>query len=281
MRPIHYIAIVAAIILAASIYFLGNTVPPKKKTDNVATTGHEQGAQHAEPASFDTLLVAARKQLTQHGKDEVHKIEDSIAKSNDGAASAPLYRSLALVWQEHKQFPIAAYYYAQEAKLENSEKKLNFAAQLFLDLARKSHDEAEQAWEGQMAIEGFKAALAINPNNDTTNLNLAECYIGTGQTMQGVVILRDLTIKNPDNAAANLLLGQQGIVSGQFDKAIARFEKVLKVEPKNVEAILGQAEAYKNKGDKAKAIELLEQSKKVMNNPAFSKDIDQYINTFK
>jgi len=152
---------------------------------------------------------------------------------------------------------------------------------LFLDLARKSHNEAEQAWEGQMAIEGFKAALAINPNNDTTNLNLAECYIGTGQTMQGVVILRDLTIKNPDNAAANLLLGQQGIVSGQFDKAIARFEKVLKVEPKNVEAILGQAEAYKNKGNKAKAIELLEQSKKVMNNPAFSKDIDQYINTFK
>lgn len=281
MRPVHYITIGAALLLAASLYFFGNTIPPKTKPDTATAAGHEQGTQHAAPASFDTLLVAARATLPKHGREEVKLLEDSIANTTKDAKAAPLYRRLAIAWQEHKQFPIAAFYYAQEGKLENSEKKLNFAAQLFLDLARKSQNEAEQAWEGQMAIEGFKAALAINPDNDTTKLNLAECYIGTGETMQGVVILRDLTIKNPNNAPANLLLGQQGIVSGQFDKAIARFDKVLKVEPKNIEAILGMAEAYKNKGDKAKAIELLEQSKKVMNNPAFSKDIDQYINTFK
>lgn len=238
------------------------------------------GPHSVAPASFDSLLSAAKTVLPEHAAGEVKTIENEITAISDSSRMAVPFGRLAHVWQEHKQFHIAAYYYALEGKLENSEKKLNFAAQLFLDLARKANSESVQAWEGQMAIEGFKRALELNPDNDTTKINLAECYIGTGETMQGVLILRDLTAKEPDNAAANLMLGQQGIVSGQFDKAIGRFERVLKAEPKNVEAMLGLAEAYKNSGNKEKAISILEQSKKVMNNPDFSKDVDQYIKSF-
>ena len=158
---------------------------------------------------------------------------------------------------------------------------LSFAAQLFLGLARKANSESMQAWAGQMAIEGFNYALRLDPENDTIKVNLAECYIGTGETMQGVMMLRDVTEKNPENVPANLILGQQGIVSGQFDKAIERFQKVLRAEPENLEALLGMAEAYKNKGDKQKAIQLLEQAKQLMNNPEFSKDVDDYIKTFR
>src|SRR5690606_30492055 len=107
-------------------------------------------------------------------------------------------------------------------------------AQLFLDLARRANSESAQAWAGQMAIEGFNRALKINPNNDTTKVYLAECYVGTGETMQGITMLREVTEKDPDNVPANLILGQQGIVSGQFDKAIGRFENVLKIEPRNI-----------------------------------------------
>jgi tetratricopeptide (TPR) repeat protein len=41
------------------------------------------------------------------------------------------------------------------------------------------------------------------------------------------------------------------------------------------------AEAYKNQGNKQKAIELFEKCKSIVNNPDFSKEIDQYISTFK
>lgn len=232
------------------------------------------------PASFDSILSAARQHLPAHATEEIKAIENKLAAISDSSHMAVVFDTLARVWQQHKQPDVAAYYYLTAAKLDNSEKKLTFAAQLFLDQARKATSEATQAWMGQMAIEGFNRALQINPNNDTAKVSLAECYIGTGETMQGVMMLRDITEKNPDNVPANLILGQQGIVSGQFDKAIGRFERVLKAEPRNVEALLGMAEAYKSKGDKQKAIELLERSKQVMNNPEFSKDIDQYIKSF-
>ncbi len=281
MRPVHYITIVGAIALAAILYFAGNTVPPKKPGAEAPVAEGSHAPHAVKPASFDSILSAAKQHLPQHAADEVKAIENELTAIRDSSRMAVVFDTLARVWQEHKEIPIAAYYYMLAAKLENSEKKLTFAAQLFLDLARKAKSEDVQAWEGQMAIDGFNRALKINPDNDTTKVNLAECYIGTGETMQGVMMLREVTVKDPDNITANLILGQQGIVSGQFDRAIGRFERVVKKEPKNVEGLLGLAEAYKGKGDKQKAIDLLEQSKKVMNNPEFSKDIDQYINSFK
>lgn len=280
MRPIHYITIVGAVLLLAALYFGGNTVPPKKEGAAAPNAASGEAPHQAKPASFDSILLAARKELPGHAQEEIKAIENKLSAISDSSRMAVVFDTLAKVWQSHKQLPVAAHYYMEAAKLDNSEKKLTFAAQLFLELARKSNSESAQAWCGQMAIDGFKRLLALNPENDTTKVLLAECYIGTGETMQGVMMLREVTEKNPDNIPANLILGQQGIVSGQFDKSIARFEKVLNKEPKNIEALLGLAEAYKSKGDKQKAIDLLGQAKQIMNNPDFSKDVDQYIKTF-
>jgi cytochrome c-type biogenesis protein CcmH/NrfG len=111
---------------------------------------------------------------------------------------------------------------------------------------------------------------------------LAASYIeGTGETMQGVQLLLGVTREKPNNIQANLMLGRLSIQSGQFDKALGRFETVLKQEPENTEALYFLAETYKGKGNKEKAIELFEKCKKVVNKPQFSKDIDAYVNSFK
>ena len=72
------------------------------------------------------------------------------------------------------------------------------------------------------------------------------------------------------------------IQSGQFDKAVGRFETILKLEPDNKEALYYLATAYEGKGDKKKAIELLEKLKQqVTDNKEFSKEIEQHINSLK
>lgn len=280
MRKVHYYTIAAAIALIAVLYFGVSRVPPKKDGAQAPMAGAANGPHASQPASFDSVLSQARTQLPAHAAEEIKTIENQLAAISDSSRMAVVFDTLAKVWLQHHQPQVAAYYFLLEGKLENSEKKLNFAAQLFLEQARKATSEGVQLWSGQMAAEGFNRALQLDPENDSLKVNLAECYIGTGETMQGIMLLRDVTQKHPDNIPANLILGQQGIVSGQFDKAIARFETVVKADPTNIEAMLGMAEAYKNKGDRQKAIELLEHAKQVMNNPEFSKDVDEYIKTF-
>ena len=81
---------------------------------------------------------------------------------------------------------------------------------------------------------------------------------------------------------AQFILGLGGLESGQFDKAIERLSKVVSRQPDNIEATVGLAEAYERKGDKAKAIEWYEASKKFFaNDTEILQELDARINLLK
>ncbi len=166
--------------------------------------------------------------------------------------------------------------------MENSEKSLTFAGQLFVELLEREENRAVQVAEAEQAIAVLDLALKLDPNSEEAKLAQASAYIqGTGEPMKGVQMLLAITRERPDDIPANMLLGRMSIQSGQFDKAIKRFETILKKEPDNKEALYFMAQAYEGTGNKQKAIEMLEQCKRVVNNPDFSKEIDQHINSLK
>lgn len=287
MRPVHYIAIAAAIAITAFLYWGGNTTPPAK-TQGTANQQPQQmaggapGPNTVKPASFDSLLTASRGQLPKTAADTVKTIENELKAIRDSSQMASVFIRLAHVWEVNKQAPVAAYFGAQAAKLEKSEKKLNFAGQFFLDLMHEGTSPEMQQWEAQQAIDCFNRALVIDPAYDSAKIGLATCYIeGTGETMQGVQLLLGITRDNPGNIPAGMLLGRLAIRSGQYDKAQKRFEGLLELYPDNTEAMYYLAEVYKDKGEKDKAIALFEQCKKLVNKPEFSQEVDKYINTFK
>lgn len=283
MRKIHYISLGAAIGLIALLYWGVNTIPPAKTP--AAMQPNQEGAmnahEHIDPASEDSIITASRKALPAHAIQELAANEAKIKSLTDSVAMAPVFEEQSKLWQEHKFFPMAAILRRRAAYLAHSEKKLNFAGQFFMELVQHEENPQMQLWEAQEAIRCFEGALAINPDNDTTKLALASGYIdGTREVMKGVGILRELVAQKPDHIPANLVLGRMSVQSQQFDKAVARFETVLKQEPENREALYFMAEAYKGKGDTKKAKELFEQCKKLVNNPEFSREIDNYIKSF-
>ncbi len=76
-----------------------------------------------------------------------------------------------------------------------------------------------------------------------------------------------------------MVLGIGAVISRQFDKGIERLNKVVAFDPKNLEAVSWLADAYAGNGDKQNAIKWYEQSKRLVNNPAFSKEVDERIKT--
>ena len=196
---------------------------------------------------------------------------------------ASVFIRLSRVWARNGVNTVAAYYIAKSAKLENSEKKLTFAGRNFLGLMENEGSPSVMAWEAREAVSCLEQSIKIAPDDEETKLGLATGYIeGTGEPMRGVQILLAITREKPDDIPANLLLGRMSIQSGQFEKAVGRFQTILKLEPANKEALYYLATAYEGTGDKKKAIELLEQLKRlVADNKDFSKEIDQHINSLK
>lgn len=284
MRPIHYLSILAALLIAVGLYYGGNTVKPKKA--QVASSGGEHEGHEAgslpKAATTDSLRLAGIKALPQHGLEEINAFENQIKDTKDSALMVPLFEKLSTAWASHKQPGLSAYYSAKAAHLAHSEKKLNFAGQIFLDLMRQPASPGVQVWAVQQAIGCFEESLLINPSNDSTKILLATSYIeGSENPMQGISLLREIVAKEPDNLAANLKLGEFSIQSGQYDKAVGRMETVLKQEPNNRSALYFLGVAYMETGQREKAIATFERCKKVVNNPDFSRDVEKYIQSFK
>ncbi len=241
-----------------------------------------QGPNTMKPASFDSLLAASKKLLPKTAADTVKTIENELTAMRDSSRMASVFVRLSGVYERNKQFPIAAYFSGKAGKLEKSAKDLTFAGQIFLQLMQDEHSPSVQLWEAGEAVSCLEQSAQIDPNNEDTKLALATAYIeGSGEPMKGVAILRAITAEKPEDIPANMLLGRMSIQSGQFDKAVKRFETVLKVEPSNSEAMYFLAQAYEGLGNKEKTIELLERCKTLVNKPDFSKEIDRKINSLK
>src|SRR4030095_15407641 len=132
------------------------------------------------------------------------------------------------------------------------------------------------------AINSYQRLQKLDSANLNYPIREAVCYIdGKGQVMQGVAILKEVERKDPNNRDMNLILGRLAVISGQFDKAIERLERLIKMDPSNAEAYFHLAGAYQAVGRKEDAIKALEHCKSLVSDPDFSAQIDSYINQIK
>lgn len=245
-------------------------------------------AQKATPAFDVQTAIRQEKQKLNSGQLlYVTNLENSITRGDLKKQEKNQYTSLADFWKDSvKSFIPYAYYLSESAKLENSKKSLTFAARLILENMRRETRADVKVWEAQTAANLFEKAIELDPNDDDLKVGLGSCYVyGEGmigdasQTMKGIQQLLEVVRKDSNNMQAQLVLGIGAVISNQNDKAIERLKKVAGFDPHNLEAVSWLADAYAAEGDKKNAIKWYEQSKHLVNNPEFSKEIDERIKT--
>jgi len=239
-----------------------------------------------QPISTQTILDGAKTALTGSQKISLLSIENQLNTAKAPADRAAIYRQLSKFWADSAQrIEPYLYYTYSAALLENSEKSLTFAAQLLIDnLATQEAPPAIQNWIAANAKVLLEKALVINPNNDSAIINLGACYLFgniSDNPMQGILKVKEVVDKNPQNIYGNMMLGLGGKKSGQYPKAIERFLNILKLEPKNMEAMVNLAECYELSNQKSLAIEWYTKMKALIDNPEAKDAIDKRIKELK
>jgi len=145
------------------------------------------------------------------------------------------------------------------------------SAYYHLALASSFEDEAIEMGRPEyatFAIEEYKKALNADPGSPQLNDGLAELYFRTGRVHEAEVTARALLKQVPDDIEAHKLLGriylrqlgegQSAVPSASpsvnvLDLAIAEFEKIVSLQPKNIEErmVLGQLYTIKHDAKKA------------------------------
>lgn len=266
------------------LFVFGRTTEPKKTTDPEFT------AKKTNNFNVEDFINAAKQKLTPSQVLNLSELESNVKRGDVHSQQLIAYDNIANFWKDSvRLFEPYAFWISKGAKLDNSEKKLTFAAQLFLDNLRGEHDIAKLNWEKAEAISLFQKAIEINPGNDDIRVGLGSCYVfgaaGNGgdpqETMKGIQELLSVVRKDSNNMKAQMVLGVGGYVSGQYDKAIERLQKVIAHDQGNIEAIAFLADTYAAKGDKKEAIKWYNVSKRIINNPRYSHEVDERIRSLK
>ncbi|MEP6675686.1 MAG: tetratricopeptide repeat protein [Ferruginibacter sp.] len=270
----------AGVLLLAGLLVFSRTGPVKK------TNSPDTVAQQAPAFDISQYIRQQKKKLNSNQVNYVTAIENGIGRGDVANQQINADNQLAAFWKDSaNQFEPYIYYLSKASKLENSEKTLTFAARNLEEYLRNEQDAAKRIWMADEAIDLFEKAILLNPSDKSLLVEMGACYVygyaATGRAdkaMKGILMLKDLADKDSTNLKANMLVGIGGVISGQYDKAIARLTNVVNQQPDNVEAISYLADAYAGKGDKTAAVSWLERSKKILKDPGFTKAVDERIN---
>lgn len=277
MKKQQIILVSGGFLLLILLFFFGNTIPPKKPVETAA----ENTPHIDKKVDTEKMLTHAKERLTPAQLQKVISLENSVKRGDVKIQQLKVYKELASFWGDSiKLFEPYAFYTAEAAKLENSEKSLTFAAHLFLNNLKTESDPAMQNWLATNAKDLFQQALEVNPSNDSSKIGLGACYIFgniSDNPMEGIAAIREVVQRDPNNLFGQMILGLGGVKSGQFDKAIEHFNVIISKQPDNLEATLNLAEAYDQKGDKANAIKWYSVVKEKISNPEAQKELDTRI----
>lgn len=287
MKKPQWITIGAALVLTAAIFVFGRTVPTKKTIvaeQHSADDGHDHGPVEA-AVSIDTILNLAKKQLTTEQVVRINSLENSISRGDVKDQQIHVYHQLARFWADSARiFEPYAWYQAEAARLENSEKTLTFAAQLFLDNLQSDEVTNRRQWKALQAKDLFERSLMINPDNDSAKVGLGACYLFgniSAMPMEGITKIREVVEKDSTNIYAQMMLARGSLISGQYDKAITRLQTVNQLQPDNLDAILLLAEVFERTNDKANAITWYQKSIAFIKQPEIKKAVQQRIDELK
>ncbi|MEO0066845.1 MAG: hypothetical protein RI983_2171 [Bacteroidota bacterium] len=281
MKKQQYVLSALALLLCLALYFGGKTVPDKSAVTHSEGDGHDHSADAPQKIDLNTLLNAAKDNITPSQAQRLTALENSVTRGDVKDQQIHAYHEIARFWLDSaRKFDLYAYYTSEAAKLENSEKSLTFAARLFLDRLMMSGDPAMQNWLANNAKVLLENALKINPANDSSSIGLGACYLFgniSSNPMEGITLIKKVVDRNPENIYGQMMLALGGKKSGQYDKAIERFLLIVKKEPDNIEAIFHIAECYDLKGDKANAIVYYEKARDLVKIPQAKEELSNRI----
>jgi len=244
-----------ALLIAAALYaasekqFFG---PPKIKKPQFEIASNQS------QLTTDSVLYLAKQHLSANQITRINFLEHSISRGDVQDQQLHIYHQLTKFWRDTANaFAPFAWYMAEAARLENSEKSLTFAAHLFLDSLVEESDSQLKKWEAFQAKDLFERSLKLNPNNDSSKIGLGETllYGGIAMPMQGISLIREVATKDSNNVYAQMSLGRASLMSNQTEKAVEHFKKVASLQPKNIEAIFRIAEIAEQMGNKKEAID--------------------------
>ncbi len=273
------LAVILATISVTVLLCIARKTPDK--LNDVAAMASSHAGSEAFPSSTSSArnyLDSSLLQLDEKDHRRVAKLIDEAGKTSSVEQLHVLDQLVAVL--DTLQKPAASAFFMQlKARQTNDKADWSKTAERYY-VGSKYFPAAHILVDS--AIHAFGKVLALDPDNLSAKTGLGVCYVeGTQEPMKGISLLQEVLRADSNYVDALLNLGSFAMTSGQYQKAITRFEKVLKLKPQYILLYVRIAEAYEKMGNKEKTIEYLEKYVKKEDDVMLRTSIQNEINKLK
>lgn len=245
------ITIVGCILLFGVLYFGCDTKSSDQKTVEMSRESN------IEATGIENLLAEANPQLPKKQSALIDAYLQEYKKTEDDSLKVENLINISSEWYK-AGYPLIAGYYAEEvAKIKDDKDAWSIAGTTYMIGMRNDSIAKNVEFGKKRAIRALENAISLEEDNVEDQVNLALVYVERpdDNPMQGILMLRELNEKYPDNVIVLNQLAQLAIRTGQFTKAIERLSTALEIEPENKNSICLIAQAYEMSGASDKAEE--------------------------
>lgn len=236
------------VLLTVFLYFVPSQVNRKENNKEV-----EAGMKAGADTDSEALLLSAKSALDSVQTKRLVELEKEL--NEKGSDDTLILDKLGRFWDANGIPAASATWFERKSVIVQSEQSYLDAAYRYFDAFRLAGDSSLKGLMVNKAIAFYSKVLELNPDNLNAKTDLGACYAdGTAEPMKGIMMLREVVEKDPNHEMAQYNLGMLSVKSGQLDKAIDRFNKVLTINPDRNEVHYFLGQVWLQKGDTTKAI---------------------------
>lgn len=266
------------LVLAAVVLFVLLFLAPKTHSGKLETTNNAMTKTTEKVESLETFITMASKSMKPEEKTKYDALLVNAKSSKIDTSFVPVVQ----FWDKQKRPDIAAYFVEQIANKKQTSIAYYKAGERYYYSVRFTKDNNEIPALYQSAIRCYQEAIIKDAKNIDAKIQLAACFVEDGQDpMKGITLLREVEKTDSNNIKLQLTFAFFSVKSQQWDKAIKRFENVLKIDPLYIEAYLHLADAYEQQGQKEKTIEMLEKYVSLTEDAMAKQEVLKYIEQLK
>lgn len=236
--------------LFLTLYFGCDTKSPEQKL------AEKSRAINFEKISTQMLLTDAKEKLLSEEKAYIDGLSLQLERSPELEEKLTLLEQMASFWFTKKEEALSGVFAQQIATQKENAESWAIAGTTYSLCIQRQSDADIKDFCFDRAVKSFEQAQSLEPDNVDHQINLALCYVEKPleeNPMKGIQMLLALNSNHPEDTKVLIQLGRLGIQTNQLEKAAARFNKVLSLEPDNIAAHCYLGQIYSQTGNKSLA----------------------------
>lgn len=269
------ILIFSAIIVGLALWFADRKGPEKKIEAKTPQSG-SQAVTRIDWKIYRDSLINSNAELS--GNPEFKRLYNGLKSEK---IEPGVYDSIAAEFLKARLPMAAASIYLLKAQHTTLAIDWATSAETFYRAAHFSAGSFSAIAMSE-SVAGFKKACDLDPTNLKFKTQLGASIVeSSGNPMEGITLLREVVAQDSTYVDAHIQLALFAIQSAQYDKAISRLKRVIKMRPDVVVAYLYMGQAYQQSGNISEAVSSLEKYKSEINDPALRDEVQKYIDQLK